>query len=89
MDGLQDVFGRPHQDLGVVAVDHDGIARLDARQHVRRAADDRDIERPGHDGDVAHRRSLLEHQTAQPRAVVVEQLRRPHVAGDDDHVVGQ
>ena len=35
------------------------------------------------------RRALLEHQAAQPRAVVVEQLGRPHVAGDDDHVVGQ
>ncbi len=89
VDILQDVLGGPHQHLGMVAIDHDGIAWLDARQHVGRTADNRNIQGTRHDRDVAERRALLEHHAAQARAVVVEQLGRPHVASDDDHVLGQ
>ena len=45
--------------------------------------------RPRHDGDMARRAALLEHQPAQALAVVIEQLRRAHGAGDEDGVLRQ
>ena len=38
---------------------------------------------------MRRRAALFEHDAAQPRAVVFEQFRRPHVAGDEDGVLGQ
>lgn len=46
-------------------------------------------QRPRHDDDVSGARSLLQDQPAQVLAVVVEQFGRPHVAGDDDRILGQ
>ena len=66
-----------------------GVARLGQRDDVVELADGGDAERARDDRDVAGRPDLLEHQAAQALAVVVEQLRRPHVARDDDGVVRQ
>ena len=66
-----------------------GVARLGQRHDVVELADGGDAERARHDRDVAGRPDLLQHQPAQPLAVVVEQLRRPHVARDDDGVLRQ
>ena len=52
-------------------------------------ADRGDAERARHDGDVRVGGAFLQHQAAQPLAVVVEQRRRAHRAGDQDGVVGQ
>ena len=52
-------------------------------------ADRGDAERARHDGHMRGRPAFLQHQAAQPRAVVVEQRRRAHGAGDQDGVVGQ
>ena len=48
-----------------------------------------DAERAGDDGDVAGRAALLQDQAADALAVVVEELGRAHVAGDDDRVARQ
>ena len=88
MDRLHDIFRGTHHHLRIVAVDDDRVARFDPRQHVGRAADDRNVERACHDRHVTERRAFLEDEAAQTRAVVVEQLGRSHVARDDDHVVG-
>ena len=84
--GGLDVGGRPQMHLAGVAVDDDGVAGLGQRHDVVELPDRGDAERARDDGDVAGRPALLEHQAAQPLAVVVEQLGRPHVAGDDDRV---
>ena len=46
-------------------------------------------ERAGDDGDMARGARLLQHQTAQPGAVVIEQRRRAHRAGDENGVFRQ
>ena len=56
---------------------------------VRHLADRGDAERARHDRDVGIGGAFLQHQAAQPLAVVVEQRRRAHRARDQDGVVGQ
>ena len=46
-------------------------------------------ERAGDDRDMARCAGLLDHQTAQPRAVIVEQRGRTHRARDEDGVFRQ
>ena len=76
--------GGPQMHLAGIAVDDDRVARLGQRHDVVELADGGDAERARDDRDVAGRPDLLEHQPAQPLAVVVEKLRRAHVARDDD-----
>ena len=71
------------------AVDDDGIAGIDQAGDVVDLADRGDAERARHDGDMRGRAAFLEHEAAQLPAVVVEQRRRAHRAGDQDGVVGQ
>ena len=52
-------------------------------------ADRGNAERARHDRDMRMRAAFLQHQAAQPLAVVVEQRRRPHRAGDQDGVLRQ
>ena len=52
-------------------------------------ADRRDAQRAGHDGDVRVHAAFLENEAAQPLAVVVEQRRRAHRAGNHDRILGQ
>jgi hypothetical protein len=83
------VLARPDQQVAVVAVDDQKIAGLDAAQHLRDAAQHRDVEGAGDDRHMGGRRALLQHQAAQPATVVVEQLGRAHVARHQHEVVGQ
>ena len=84
-----DIRRRPQIDLARVAVDDDRIAVLDDFGDIRDIAHRGNGERAGDDGDMARGAGLLEHQTAQPRAVVIEQRRRAHRAGDKDGVFRQ
>ncbi len=71
------------------AVDDDGIARLDQAGGVGDLADRRNAERARHDRHMRGRPAFLQHQAAQPLAVVVEQRRRSHRARDQDRVLRQ
>ena len=71
------------------AVDDDGVARLDQAGGVVDLADGRNAERARDDRDVRGRPAFLQHQAAQPLAVVVEQRRRAHRARDQDGVFRQ
>ena len=66
-----------------------GIAGFDQAGGIRDLADRRDAERARHDRDMRGRPAFLQHQAAQPLAVIVEQRRRPHHARDQDGVVRQ
>ena len=66
-----------------------GVARLDQSGGVGDLADGRNAERARHDRDVRGRPAFLQHQAAQPLAVVVEQRRRAHRARDQDGVLRQ
>ena len=87
--GRLDVRRRPQIDLAGVAVDDDRVALLDDLGDVGDVADRRHRERPRDDGDMARRARLLEHEAAQPGAVVVEQRRRAHRARDQDRALRQ
>ena len=76
----------PQVHLAGLGVDDGGIARVDALDDAARLADGGDAERLGDDGDVALPAAVLDDEAAQPRAVVVEQLGRPHGARDQDGV---
>ena len=69
------------------AVDNHRIVRFDEAGDVGNKPDRGDSERARDDRHMARRPALLEDQPAQFRAVIVEQRRRPHVAGDDDRVL--
>ena len=71
------------------AVDDDGVARIGNAGGVVDLADRRNAERARDDGDVGMRSAFLQHQAAQALAVVVEQRRRAHRAGDQDGVLRQ
>jgi hypothetical protein len=75
--------------LARAAIDDDGVAVLDQGRDVLDVADGGNAERTRHDGDVARRAALLEHEAAQLLAVVFEQRGRPHHARDEDGVVWQ
>ena len=64
------------------AVDDDRVVRIGDADGVLHFADRRDAERARDDGDVRVGGAFLQHQAAQPLAVVVEQRRRPHRARD-------
>ena len=81
--------GRPQMHVAGRAVDDDGIAGIDQPGDVVDLADRGDAERARHDGDMRGRAAFLQDQAAQLPAVVVEQRRRAHRAGDQDGVVGQ
>ena len=71
------------------AVEDDGIARIGHAGGVVDLADRGNAERARHDGNMRGRAALFENQAAQLFAVVIEQRRRPHGAGDQDGVVRQ
>ena len=87
--GRLDVLRRTHMHVAGRAVDDDGVARLDQAGGILDFADGRNAERARHDRDVRGRPAFLQHQAAQPLAVVVEQRRRAHGARDDDRVFRQ
>jgi hypothetical protein len=62
---------------------------LGERHHILELASRRDAQRAGDDGDVAGRAGILQHEPAQLVALVIEQLRRAHVARHDHAVVGR
>ena len=83
-------FGRGADiDRARGAVDDDGVAGIGDAGRVRHLADRGNAERARHDRDVGIGGAFLQHQSAQPLAVVVEQGRRAHRARDQDGVVGQ
>ena len=84
-----DVGRRAHMHCAGRAVDDDGVARLDEAGGVVDLADRRDAERARDDRDMRGRPAFLQHQAAQPFAVVVEQRRRAHRARDQDGVFRQ
>ena len=87
--GRLHVGRRPHVHVAGRAVDDDRVARIDEAGGVGDLADRRDAERARDDRDVRGRAAFLQHQAAQPLAVVVEQRRRPHRARDQDRVLRQ
>ena len=87
--GRFDLGRGPDIDRSRGAVDDDGIAGIGDAGRVRHLADRGNAERARHDRDVRIGGAFLEHQSAQPLAVVVEQGGRPHRPGDQDGVVGQ
>ncbi|MGY4316764.1 hypothetical protein ACVWW1_006091 [Bradyrhizobium sp. JR3.5] len=84
-----DLGGGADIDLAGNAVDDDGIARIGNAGRVRHLADRGNAERARHDRDVGIRGAFLQHEAAQPLAVIVEQRCGAHRAGDQDGVVGQ
>ena len=80
---------RPDLQIAGRAVNDDGVARIDDAGGVVDVADRRNAERARHDGDMRMRAAFLQHQTAQPLAVVIEQRRRTHRAGDQDGILRQ
>ena len=87
--GDLDVGRRPQMHVAGRAIDDDGVAGIDEARDVFDLADRGDAERPRNDRDMRGRAAFLQDQAAQLAAVVVEQRRRPHRAGDQDGVVGQ
>ena len=80
---------RPQVQIAGRAVDDDGVARIGDAGGVVDLADRRNAERARDDGDMRMRAALLEHQPAQALAVVIEQRRRTHRAGDQDGILRQ
>ena len=70
--------------LAVIAVDDDDVARLDPARRIVDPPDDRDVEGARDDRDMRGRRAFLEHQAHDPPMRVIQQLGRPHRAGDKD-----
>ena len=66
-----------------------GVAGIGDAGGVGDLADRRDAERARDDRDVRIRPAFLQHQPAQPLAVVVEQRRRSHGARHDHRVLRQ
>ncbi len=71
------------------AVDDDGVAGVGDAGGVGDLAHRRDAERAGDDRHVRIGAAFLEHEPAQALAVVVEQRRRTHGAGDQHGVLRQ
>ena len=71
------------------AVDDDGIAGVGDAGGIGDLAHGRDAERAGDDRHMRIWAAFLEHESAQALAVVIEQRRRPHGAGDEDGVFRQ
>ena len=91
--GVLDVLGRAQVDVAGRPVDDNGVAVIGEPEYVLCRSDERQAERLGDDDDVAVARALLQHDAAQARPIVVEELGRPHRARDEDgvlrHVAGR
>ncbi len=87
--GGLDVARRTDLDDAEGAVHDDAVAGFDEARHIGHVPHHRDPERPRHDGDVARRATVLEHEAPQPGPIVVEEGRRPHGTGHDHGIVGQ
>ena len=87
--GGRHVGQRPDMQIAGRAVDNDRIARIGNAGCVIDLADRRDAERTRNDGNMGVRAALFEHEAAQPLAIVVEQRRRAHGAGNDDGILRQ
>ena len=87
--GRLHVGRRPHVDVAGRTVDDDGVAGVGDAGGVGDFAHSRDAERPCDDRHMRVRAAFLEHEAAQPLAVVVEQRRRAHGAGDEDGIFRQ
>ena len=79
----------PHMDVAGRAVDDDGIAGIGDAGGIGDLAHGRDAERPRDDRHMRSWAAFLEHESAQALAVVIEQRRRSHGAGDEDGVFRQ
>ena len=84
------------RDLGVVrarrhpplaAVDDHHLAVAEAAEGAPDLPHHGDLQRPRDDGGVAGGRAFLQDHGAQPRPVVLQQLRGAEIARDDHHVV--
>ena len=87
--GRLHVGRRPHVHVAGRAVDDDGVAGVGDAGGIGDLAHRRDAERAGDDRDMRIGAAFLEDEPAQALAVVVEQRRRPHGAGDQDGVFRQ
>ena len=87
--GRLEVRLRPQMHGAVLAVDDDGIAVFRHRHGALDLAGDGNAHGARHDDDMAGGGAVLQHQPAQLVARIVEQLGRPHRAGDDDGVARQ
>ena len=76
-------------DVAGRTVDDDGIAGVSDAGGVGDFAHSRDAERPCDDRHMRVRAAFLEHESAQALAVVIEQRRRSHGAGDEDGIFRQ
>ena len=87
--GLDDARSRPHEQLAVVAIHDQQVARAD-RGHRRSAvAEDRQIEGAGQDRDMGHLGRLRKDHGGDAGGVVIQELRRTQLAGDDHRVLRQ
>ena len=73
----------------MITIDDHDITRLDPARRIVDPADDRNVEGARHNRHMGGRRALLEHQTHDPPACVVQQLGRSHRARDEDEFVRQ
>ena len=71
------------------AVDDDGVAGVGDAGGVGDLAHRRDAERAGDDRHVRIGAAFLEHEPAQALAVVIQQRRRTHGAGDQHGILRQ
>ena len=83
------VVRRPHVHVAVRAVDDDGIAGIRNAGGIGDLAHRRDAERAGDDRHVRVWAAFFEHEAAQALAVILEQRRRAHGAGDQHGVFRQ
>ena len=87
--GRLDIGRRTQIDVAGNAVDDDRVAGFHQARRILHFADGRDAERARDDRDMRGRPAFLQHDAAQPLAVVIEQRRRPHHARDQDRIVGK
>ena len=80
-------FLGPQVNDARVAVDQDRVAVQRLLGDALGMNDKRDRKRPRDDGGVACDRAFLQHDATQ-RAPVIQELRRPDIAGHKDRVVG-
>ncbi len=79
----------PHVHVAGRAIDDDGVARVGNAGGIGDLADRRDAERTGDDRHVRIGPAFFENEAAQPFAIVFEQRRRSHGAGNQDGVFRQ
>ena len=84
--GGDHVGGGTQVNLAREGVDDRRVAGIDALDDTARLPHGRDAQRLGNDGHVALCAAILDDEAAQPLAVVVEKLGRPHGAGNEDRI---